>query len=161
MPDGAAADPPVKRQRLAQRRKALGLTQEALARILNVERTTVARWERGETEPLPWVRPKLAKALRVSADRLEDLLDGTGPASPAPPNRPRADAVLAGPGLADAPHHLPATVPDFTGRGRELAELTQILDSASTDAPASWAARNVLSAYSRFWANASKKCSAS
>jgi tetratricopeptide (TPR) repeat protein/transcriptional regulator with XRE-family HTH domain len=144
MPEDGTAGRTAKRQRLAQRRKALGLTQEALARILNVERTTVARWERGETEPLPWVRPKLARALRVSADRLEDLLDGSGAAHPDParpdparpdPARPAlADSVLATPVLPDAPHHLPAAVPDFTGRAPELGKLTQILDNADADA---------------------------
>jgi len=54
-----------RRDRLAQRRKALGLTQEGLAGLLNVERSTVLRWEHGECEPLPWIRPKLARALKV------------------------------------------------------------------------------------------------
>jgi len=62
------------RRRLAERRKALGLTQEALANLMGVERTTVARWERGESAPLPSMRPKLARGLRISADRLEELL---------------------------------------------------------------------------------------
>jgi transcriptional regulator with XRE-family HTH domain len=52
----------------------LGMTQEALASVLEVERSTVARWERGETGPAPWIQPKLARAQRVSADRLEELL---------------------------------------------------------------------------------------
>lgn len=62
------------RQLLARRRKALGLTQETLAALLGVDRSTVARWERGVTEPLPWNRPRLAKVLRVTADRLDELL---------------------------------------------------------------------------------------
>ena len=97
---------------LAQRRKALGLTQEELAALLGVERSTVVRWERGETQPLPWIRPKLAKTLHVSADRLEELLaaDG-GPARPAG----RAAAV---------PRQLPAAVSGFAGRTAELAALT-------------------------------------
>lgn len=35
-----------KRQRLAQRRKMAGYSQEQLAEVLRVERSTVARWER-------------------------------------------------------------------------------------------------------------------
>ena len=74
MPADAASSTVAKRQRLVQRRKALGLTQEALAELVDVGRTTVVRWERGESEPLPSIRPKLARALKVSADLLESLL---------------------------------------------------------------------------------------
>ncbi len=35
-------------KQIATRRKALGLTQVALARLLGVAGNTVARWERGE-----------------------------------------------------------------------------------------------------------------
>ena len=109
-----------RRERLAQRRKALGLTQEALAGLLAVERSTVVRWERGETEPLPWIRPKLAKALHVTADRLAELL-ACGPSS-------GAAALLV-------PRQLPATVSDFTGRTAELQMLARMLDDASADPP--------------------------
>lgn len=70
-----------KRHRLAQRRKTLGFTQEQLAQRLEVDTTTVRRWESGETEggPQPWLRPKLARYLQVSAEQLEELLsDGAG-----------------------------------------------------------------------------------
>jgi tetratricopeptide (TPR) repeat protein/transcriptional regulator with XRE-family HTH domain len=103
------------RRRLAERRKALGLTQEALAELMGVERTTVVRWERGETGPLPWMRPKLARALRISADRLEELLV------------PGAPAAAGGAGV---PRQLPPAVAGFTGRAAELAALTKILDGA-------------------------------
>ena len=63
-----------KRHRLAQRRKAVGFSQEQLAERLRVERSTVVRWERGETAPQPWMRPRLAQALRVSVEQLSDLL---------------------------------------------------------------------------------------
>jgi len=63
-----------RRQRLSQRRKAVGLTQESLAQRLGVERSTVVRWEAGDTEPLPSIRPKVARALRVSTDQLAELL---------------------------------------------------------------------------------------
>jgi transcriptional regulator with XRE-family HTH domain len=61
------------RRRFAQRRKALGFTQESLAALLNVERSTVVRWESGKSEPLAWQWPKLATALRVTPDQLADL----------------------------------------------------------------------------------------
>lgn len=64
----------VKRRALADRRRVAGHTQESLAELLGVERSTVVRWEAGETEPLPLQRPKLAEALAVSLDKLHELL---------------------------------------------------------------------------------------
>ncbi|HKS99799.1 MAG TPA: helix-turn-helix transcriptional regulator [Rugosimonospora sp.] len=63
-----------KRLRLAQRRKAVGLSQESLAEVVGVDRSTVVRWERADTEPQPWHRPKLAQVLRVSIEELSSLL---------------------------------------------------------------------------------------
>jgi tetratricopeptide (TPR) repeat protein/transcriptional regulator with XRE-family HTH domain len=112
-----------RRVRLAGRRKALGLTQEELAELLDVDRKTVARWEAGKAQPLPWLRPKLARALKASPERIEALLDGAGAAGP------------PGPGVATlVPRQLPAVVADFTGRAAELAGLTRILDQASAGA---------------------------
>jgi tetratricopeptide (TPR) repeat protein len=111
------------RRRLAERRKALGLTQEALADLMGVERSTIVRWERGETEPLPLIRPKLARALRVSADRLGELL------------APAAPAAVDGAGGAGVPRQLPPAVAGFTGRGAELEALTNVLDSAGGGTP--------------------------
>lgn len=59
---------------LAGRRKVVGYTQEQLAEVLRVERTTVVRWEAGKTCPQPWCRPKLAKALAVSVEELDTML---------------------------------------------------------------------------------------
>jgi DNA-binding XRE family transcriptional regulator len=70
----------VKRWGLAQRRKAVGLSQEALAGVLDVDRSTVVRWEGGETDPLPWIRPKLAQALHLSVYQLGELLAEGGAA---------------------------------------------------------------------------------
>jgi transcriptional regulator with XRE-family HTH domain len=67
---------PAKRQRLAARRKAAGFSQEQLAERLRIDRSTVARWESGETEPQPWLRPRLARVLQVSLDQLDPLLAG-------------------------------------------------------------------------------------
>jgi tetratricopeptide (TPR) repeat protein/transcriptional regulator with XRE-family HTH domain len=116
MPDSAVTNGMSRRGRLARRRKAVGLTQEQLAERLGVERTTVVRWERGETAPLPWLRPRLAKALGISADRVEELLaDGGAPAGPAGPAVPR---------------QLPAAGADFTGRAAEVRALAGMLDQA-------------------------------
>jgi transcriptional regulator with XRE-family HTH domain len=79
-----------KRHRLAERRRGVGLTQERLADLLGVDRSTVVRWERAETDPQPWQRPRLARALHLSLDELAERL-AEGNAAP-----PRIDASLAG-----------------------------------------------------------------
>lgn len=77
----------MKRRALAERRRMVGFSQEDLAAELGVDRTTVIRWEAGESEPQPWHRPRLAKALKVPVEELARLLDGAAPppqADPAP-----------------------------------------------------------------------------
>lgn len=64
-----------RRVRLAQRRKSAGYSQEKLAERLGIERSTVVRWETAESEPQPWMRPKLAAALQVTSDELQMLFD--------------------------------------------------------------------------------------
>lgn len=63
-----------RRDELAAHREALGFTQESLAQELGVELSTVGRWERGALTPQPWRRPDLANALKVSLERLDELL---------------------------------------------------------------------------------------
>ncbi|WP_031479809.1 helix-turn-helix transcriptional regulator [Streptomyces bicolor] len=63
-----------KRQRLAQRRKSRGYTQEQLADALGVDRTTVQRWERGEVDPQPHQRPRLQRLLELTSRELDELL---------------------------------------------------------------------------------------
>jgi tetratricopeptide (TPR) repeat protein/DNA-binding XRE family transcriptional regulator len=124
-----------KRSRLVQRRKVAGLSQEALASTLCVERSTVVRWERGETERQPWLRPRLAGAPQVSLDELNELL--------ARPRQAQArDGVVIWPGDRAAPvpwmaaHpareapavcQLPPSVADFTGRDPQINQLTAML----------------------------------
>ncbi|MGH3697489.1 MAG: helix-turn-helix domain-containing protein [Pseudonocardiaceae bacterium] len=62
------------RRGLAAARKAAGLSQERLAERLDVERSTVQRWEAGQNSPQPWHRPRLATALGISHDELAGLL---------------------------------------------------------------------------------------
>jgi transcriptional regulator with XRE-family HTH domain/tetratricopeptide (TPR) repeat protein len=96
-----------RRSLLIQRRKAAGLSQEALAELLGVDRSTVLRWESGSTGPQPWVRPQLAEALQITVDQLDDLLRGDVESDPATVDR-RAFAGLAT-GLALAPLTRPRT----------------------------------------------------
>ncbi|HET9256583.1 MAG TPA: helix-turn-helix transcriptional regulator, partial [Pseudonocardiaceae bacterium] len=72
-----------KRRGFAQRRKAVGYTQESFAESLGVERTTVARWEAGDAKPQPCIRPKIARALQVSIDQLDRLLTEANEPEPA------------------------------------------------------------------------------
>lgn len=112
-----------RRQGLSQRRKAVGLTQEALAQRLGVERSTVVRWEAGDTEPLPSIRPELARTLRVSIDQLVELLTTAGNADP-------AHALLA-----DTEVAIPVLLPEGQpGRARfgnlirsQVAEVIEVL----------------------------------
>jgi tetratricopeptide (TPR) repeat protein/transcriptional regulator with XRE-family HTH domain len=121
MTEEAEADKSARRERLAKRRRALGLTQEALAAVLGVERSTVLRWERGDREPLPSIRSELADALRLSVDELEELLTGGGGEGS------RAALTL--------PRQLPAAVTGFSGRAMELKALTAMMEEAGAGGP--------------------------
>ncbi|WP_053727501.1 telomere-associated protein Tap [Streptomyces sp. WM6378] len=93
---------PAERRRL---RKAAGLSQEQVARALDVRRESVTSWEAGRSEPRP---PKRAAYLR--------LLDGLAARHPEPPRTPEPDesAAAAAPVTAapatPAPAAAPATV---------------------------------------------------
>jgi transcriptional regulator with XRE-family HTH domain len=90
----------VKRIRLKRRRKAVGLTQEQLAELLSVDRSTVFRWESGESEPQPWHRPRLAAALKISPGELEEMLT-PAESSPALPTESAAQAQPIEPSRED------------------------------------------------------------
>jgi transcriptional regulator with XRE-family HTH domain len=64
-----------RREALVSARKAVGLTQEQLADVMRVDRSTVIRWEAGDYAPLPFQWPKLARVLGRSADELRELID--------------------------------------------------------------------------------------
>lgn len=69
----------MRRAALIARRKAVGLSQQRLAEVLGVERSTVVRWESGERAPQPLLRPRLAHALAVSVESVAGLF-GEAPA---------------------------------------------------------------------------------
>jgi len=114
----------VKRRALAEPRRAVGRTQEQLAALLGVERSTVVRWEAGETTPQPWCRPKLAEAIAVSVDELDTMLiegqaveDGRSTSS----SEPRAGGQLldsdTADGVPDDPEHDPVLTAPWSHRG--------------------------------------------
>lgn len=65
----------LKKERLVERRKLMGFTQEELARELGVTSVTVSRYERGEFDPNPAIMDKLSTALQTSVDYLIGLSD--------------------------------------------------------------------------------------
>ena len=106
-----------RRDRLARRRKSLGFSQERLAVTLGVDRTTVGRWERGETDPHPYIRARLSGALQVTSAELDTLITG-------------------GPGhgnLPPAPHTTSASTADPMGEPDDMhrRELLRLLSVAT------------------------------
>jgi transcriptional regulator with XRE-family HTH domain len=94
----------------------VGYSQERLAEEVGVSVRSVKRWEARVGDPVPWMRPRLARALRWSLEQLDsalkdeavevgidrgnlaDALDATaadldGMINPPPPDRPLALAV--------------------------------------------------------------------
>lgn len=67
-----------KRAELARTRECSGHTQDSLAIQLQVHRSTVARWERGETTPGPLLRRRLSRELGVSMRDIDQLLRQEG-----------------------------------------------------------------------------------
>lgn len=90
----------LKRHRLIQRRRAVGLTQEALAERLGVDRSSIVRWEGGRGAPQPWQRPRLAQELSVTQDELHELLTASTAEAPNEESQ-RRDFVLRHPDRTD------------------------------------------------------------
>ncbi|MEG8178471.1 helix-turn-helix domain-containing protein [Nocardia terpenica] len=67
----------MRRRRLIEARRAIGLNQEQIAEVVGVDRTTLSKWERGESTPQPTQRLPYAGALRVSLAELDAMLRGT------------------------------------------------------------------------------------
>jgi transcriptional regulator with XRE-family HTH domain len=64
----------MRRERLIDARKAAGLNQEQIAEAIGVDRTTLGKWERGESTPQPNQRLAYAEALGVTMDELSAML---------------------------------------------------------------------------------------
>lgn len=73
--DEASSAPQSRRDALARRRREVCKTQEGLAMEVGVQRSTVTRWEAGDTTPSLWARPRIANALDVTLDQLDELLE--------------------------------------------------------------------------------------
>jgi transcriptional regulator with XRE-family HTH domain len=86
----------VRRTQFVDRRKTIGLNQDQLAERMRVDRSTIGRWERGETTPQPWKRQTLANALRVSLEELDELLTQADPTPPTISSESAANASASG-----------------------------------------------------------------
>ncbi|MEV4743102.1 helix-turn-helix domain-containing protein [Streptomyces sp. NPDC049555] len=115
--------PPAERERL---RKAHGLSQEQVAKALQVRRATVVSWENGRTEPRPPQREAYARLL----ERLAELYppNAPAPAEVTPPASP-APAV-------PAPTAPPAVTPEARPRQAPAAQArTPRAEADRTPAP--------------------------
>jgi transcriptional regulator with XRE-family HTH domain len=132
-----------KRVRLTRARKAVGYTQEQLAEVLHVDPSTIKRWENAGSNPQPYQQPKLARLLKVSTDKLQELL-----AEGQPPTE--EDITAPQPAKPDQPAPRPSTVTEHArhsqqewlrirqapgARGRELNELAAWLYPKEQRAP--------------------------
>lgn len=76
IPDTPPAPAVARRSAFVAHRRAAGVSQLQLAERLGVARSTVERWEAGQTSPQPRHRTRLAEALRISTGQLTGLLGG-------------------------------------------------------------------------------------
>ncbi|MGH9213697.1 MAG: helix-turn-helix domain-containing protein [Acidimicrobiales bacterium] len=126
------------RHRLAARRIAVGLTQEGLAERLEVAVSTVARWEQGATAPRAWQRGRLAEALELTLNQLDELLAPDMETAVAPEvagtpdsgrSRPSGRPGPSGSASASAPATEPVPrVQGFVGRVPQVDEVVAALD---------------------------------
>ena len=64
----------MRRDRLIDARKGTGKNQEQVAELLSIDRTTIGKWERGESTPQPNQRGAYAEALGVTLQELNAML---------------------------------------------------------------------------------------
>ena len=114
----------LKRQSYVRRRCAVGFTQESLAEALNVERSTVCRWESGKAAPQPYLRPRLAAVLQVSTDELSELLVVTS--EDEAPATERTQYAMRYPSRVDL-----VTIAELRGGMQTLAERYDRMPSAT------------------------------
>lgn len=123
---------------LCGRRQAAGLSQAELAERSGLSVRAISNLERGRTRwPHPDSVQRLADALGLAAEERAEFAaaagrrlsrDAAGQAGPVAAARPAsADSTQV------VPRQLPGPVRQFTGRKKELAALTGMMDQASAD----------------------------
>jgi len=81
-------------RRIAELRKAQGLTQEALAEALNITAQAVSKWENSQSCPDIMTLPRLAQLLDVSVDTLLTGETSVAPGIPQPAPRKAEDLIV-------------------------------------------------------------------
>jgi transcriptional regulator with XRE-family HTH domain len=66
----------IRRSGLATIRKRAGFTQATLSQKIGISKHTISQWETGNETPSPRNRLKLATALSISMDELDQLIRG-------------------------------------------------------------------------------------
>jgi DNA-binding XRE family transcriptional regulator len=100
--------------------------RKGLAHVLRVDRSTVGRWESGETEPQAWLQPKIAKVLGVSRAELRGMLSAADETRARVTPRPATASLDAdeaqhlSSALADARRYLDVPVVTYFERRLEL-----------------------------------------
>jgi len=118
-------------------RQSAGLSQEALAERAGLSVRAVRNLERGRASAHLGSLHRLADALALQGlARAEFLGLGQRRAGPPASIRVRQGPVSPAGSVLIVPRQLPASVPQFVGRERELAVLTGLLGQAGTRPPA-------------------------
>src|SRR5260370_32126281 len=113
---------------LRQRRRALDLTQEELARQVGCSAITLRKLEAEERHPSKQIAERLAAVLNVAPeDRAAFLRFARGDPFAAPPHAKGPHGRE--PNQAPA-HNLPLQLTSFIGREKEIAEVRQLLSTA-------------------------------
>src|SRR5258708_23500561 len=103
----------IPREGLKKARERRGLSQAELAELIGVgDAKTVRRWESGESNPYPYLRPLLAEHLNITREKLEVILANS------------QDQALHRRWMI--PH---LQNPYFTGRDNVLSDLQSAFDS--------------------------------
>lgn len=110
---------PEKRKRLKQVRESARFTQDDLAHRLGVDKSTVWRWEAGESRPEAWQQPRLAKLLGVSRAKLVELIAEGHPSTSLLAPASRCHALITG-------------LLDHTGSDRLQRELHRVATDSAT-----------------------------
>ena len=62
-------------ERIAELRRAAGLSQEQLAELLEVSRQAISKWEKGQTQPEADRLPRICAVLGITSDELLGMIE--------------------------------------------------------------------------------------